>query len=169
MKYVFKPYEAIYKELFLKEKGRLGKVLGEKIQIEHVGSTAVPGLGGKGIIDIAISAKRDSFKSTSKLLESLGYEFKPNAGVKKRLFFLRKVNDKKGKVRTYHIHLTNFVGSEWKRLLKFRDYLLTHPKAVVGYAKVKKAAAKNSNQDKDIYMKIKEPKIKNILEKALKI
>ncbi len=53
-KYVFKPYGKIFPELFLKEKERISGSLGAGAVIEHVGSTAVPGLGGNGIIDIAI-------------------------------------------------------------------------------------------------------------------
>ena len=48
-KYVFKPYSKIFPELFQKEKERISPNLKEALAIEHVGSTAVPGLGGKGI------------------------------------------------------------------------------------------------------------------------
>lgn len=169
MKYVFKPYEAVYKELFLKEKGRLGKVLGEKIQIEHVGSTAVPGLGGKGIIDIAIGANKEKFNYISGILEESGYEFRPNAGTEKRLFFQTKRKDRSGKERTYHIHLADIKGEEWKKMIAFRDYLRVHPKNVNEYANAKRKAAKESNQDKETYMRIKEPVIARILDRALKI
>lgn len=56
LKYVFRPYDPIFPKLFIKEKNRLKKFLGRTVLIEHVGSTAIPGLGGKGIIDIAIAA-----------------------------------------------------------------------------------------------------------------
>lgn len=57
-KYVFKPYNSIFPELFEKEKERLSKYLTGEYQIEHVGSTAVQGLGGKGIIDIYLATPR---------------------------------------------------------------------------------------------------------------
>ena len=168
MKYVFKPHNAIFPKLFLKEKRRLEEQLGDKAVIEHVGSSAVPNLGGKGIIDIAIGAKRKSFKEISKALKELGYEFKPNAGVEKRLFFQTKRPDPLEKERLYHVHLTDISGEEWKRMLAFRGYLRIHPEDVRAYAKAKKNAADASNQDKDTYMGIKDPVIKAILKKALK-
>jgi len=54
-KYIFRPYNPIFPELFKNEKERMEKILGDNLQIEHIGSTAVLGLGGKGVIDILIS------------------------------------------------------------------------------------------------------------------
>lgn len=168
MKYVFKKYESSYPELFLKEKERLSKNLGNEVNIEHVGSTAIPGLGGKGIIDIAIGVKSNLFKEISENLGKLGYEFKPNASNKERLFFKTQRPDISEKERLYHIHLTDIDDREWKRLLAFRDYLRIHPEDLKIYAETKKQAASECNQDKDIYMKIKEPVMKMILKKAMK-
>lgn len=71
-KYVFKPYSNIFPELFQKEKERISSNLKELLVIEHVGSTAVPGLGGKGIIDSAIAVDKANMDSTSKELQYLG-------------------------------------------------------------------------------------------------
>lgn len=57
-KYIFKSYDPLFKELFDKEKSKLKKILQKNTEIEHVGSTSVSGLGGKGIIDIAIKTPR---------------------------------------------------------------------------------------------------------------
>lgn len=57
-KYVFKPYSALFPNLFAKEKARIVQHFLFPASIEHVGSTAVPGLGGKGIIDIAIAFEK---------------------------------------------------------------------------------------------------------------
>lgn len=70
-KYVFKPYNPVFSKLFETEKKRLSNYLTGLFRIEHVGSTAVPGLGGKGIIDIYIvvpenklnTASNDAYKS----------------------------------------------------------------------------------------------------------
>ena len=51
-KYIFRPYNPIFPELFKNEKERMEKILGDNLKIEHIGSTAVMGLGGKGVIDI---------------------------------------------------------------------------------------------------------------------
>ncbi len=58
-KYVFKPYNQKFSELFEKEKERIISCLKKRLSIEHVGSTAVPDLGGKGIIDIAIGVNKE--------------------------------------------------------------------------------------------------------------
>ena len=84
-KYVTKPYSQIFPQLFLREQNRICSSLQEKIHVEHVGSSAVPGLSGKGIIDIAISCKNP--KDLIKDLEGLGYRFAPNFSTETRLFF----------------------------------------------------------------------------------
>ena len=72
-KYVFKSYNKIFPEIFEKEKEKICDFIEETILIEHVGSTSIPNLGGKGIIDIAIASGSplsqlnftiDAFKNT---------------------------------------------------------------------------------------------------------
>jgi len=76
MDYSFLPYDPIFKELFNKEKSYLQKILDDDLVIEHFGSTSVPGLGGKGVIDIYILAPKDKVKSVSNKLQENGYLFK---------------------------------------------------------------------------------------------
>lgn len=87
-KYVFKPYNKNFPHLFEVEKKRLLTGINCPAEIEHVGSTAIPGLGGKGIIDIAIAVPKQNLKSVSKQLQSLGYEFKPKFSTSERLYFV---------------------------------------------------------------------------------
>lgn len=105
-KYIFSPYHPLFEELFKKELTRLKKFLDKDILIEHVGSTAIKGLGGKGIIDILIGAPRDRLKKVTKNLQSAGYEFIPKASTAGRLFFQQDLLDPVERVRGYHIHLT---------------------------------------------------------------
>lgn len=118
------PYNPKWKEFFEKEKKRIQKKLGNLvISIEHVGSTATPGIIAKPIIDIAIVVK--SIKSPNKLikiLESLSYEYKKDDDVPGRLFFTKGPENK----RTHYIHVVKLKGQEWKKLILFRDYLLNH-------------------------------------------
>lgn len=164
-KYVFKPYDSIFPKLFSKEKNRLKKFLGRGILIEHVGSTAVTGLGGKGIIDIVITApdKNDLLNVSSQLIEA-GYYHDPDDGTKERLFHGRVVSDD----RRYHIHLTFKESKDWKDMIDFRDYLRVHPEDLKKYAEIKKCAAEISNEDREVYMKTKEPAILEIIKKATK-
>ena len=164
-KYVFKDYDPIYSELFKKE--RLRKYLPKTTNIEHFGSTAVVGLGGKGIIDIYVTAPENLLQATFKTIEDAGYEFRPDAGTHKRSFFRRIVTDQNGNEQRYHIHLTNNKNPEFYKDIAFRDYLRSHPEDLKRYAEIKKKAAVEANNDKDKYMKIKKPVIQEILAKAL--
>lgn len=156
-KYVFKPYSQIFPDLFQKEKERISLNLKELLAIEHVGSTAVPGLGGKGIIDIAIAVAKVNLDSTSQQLQNLGYEYRPAFSTPDRFYFIIYLPDPEEEMRRYHIHLTYPENSEWKDLIGFRDYLRRHPNELQAYAELKKQAAFEANHDGERYRKIKEP------------
>lgn len=156
-KYVYKPYSKIFPDLFQKEKERIARSLVSVLAIEHVGSTAIPGLGGKGIIDIAISVPKEEMEHTSSILQKLGYEFRPTFSTPDRFYFITYIADPEEGSRRYHIHLTYPSSKEWKELIGFRDYLRTHPEAIEEYADLKKQAAKAANQDGEQYRKLKEP------------
>ena len=158
-KYVFKPYSNRFPELFEKEKRRLINGIKENIAIEHIGSTAIPNLGGKGIIDIAIAVNKEYIKSISKQLQKTGYEFRPTASTSDRLFFRIDLPDKEEGQRIYHIHLTYLKSKDWEELISFRDYLRNNPEEARKYAKIKKKAALQANEDREKYIKIKEPTI----------
>ena len=161
-KYVFRPYNKVFPELFEQEKERLNIHLKLALAIEHVGSTAVPGLGGTGIIDIGIAAKKEDMKALSQQLQSLGYEFKTAFSTSDRLYFINFLPDTEEGTRRYHLHLTFLESDDWKGFLVFRDYLRTHPEALQEYAEIKKQAALEANQEGDRYRKLKEPMFKKI-------
>lgn len=161
-KYVFKPYNRIFPELCETEKKRIAAVINPKAIIEHIGSTAVPGLGGKGIIDIAIATEKDNLNEVSKQLQSLGYEFRPTFSTPDRLYFIIYLPDPEEETRRYHIHLTYLENNEWKELIGFRDYLLAHPEAVAEYAAIKNHAVETANQDGQQYRKMKEPMFQKV-------
>ena len=156
-KYIFKPYSKIFPELFQKEKERITSHLKGALNIEHVGSTAVPGLGGKGIIDIAIAVRKEDMDTVLQQLQSLGYEFRPAFSTADRFYFIIYLPDPEEKSRRYHLHLTYPENSEWKNFIGFRDYLKSHPEAMEEYANIKKQAASIANQDGEQYRKMKEP------------
>ncbi len=166
-KYVFKPYHSIFPDLFKKEKNRIKKILGNNNLIEHVGSTAVVGLGGKGIIDIYIATDKKNLKKLSKKLQKLGYEFVPEGGSKERLFHKISLLDSAEKVRTYHVHVTFPESQEWIKAIKLRDYLRSHPKDARKYAEAKKLAAAKARENREIYLQTKAPILEEIIVKAL--
>jgi GrpB-like predicted nucleotidyltransferase (UPF0157 family) len=172
-KYIFRPYSHIFPKLFDNESARLREVLGPEIKIDHIGSTAIPGLEGKGVIDILLIAPKSGWAEISEKLKTLGYEYKKKGEEREnqRLFFMVNLPDRELGSRIYHIHLTYPGSSEEKRSLGFRNYLRAHPEEAREYAEIKRMAAeeaqKLSTKDemRDTYGKSKEAFIQKILEK----
>lgn len=166
-KYLFRKYQPEYVKFFKMEKNRLKKVLGHSAKIEHIGSTAIAGLGGKGIIDIVIGVSKSKIAKSKKNLEEAGYEFRKKASYPERLFFRRDYPYKNRKGRI-HVHLVEFEGRDWKEMVSFRNYLLKHPEVIYQYVEIKKEAVKKANGEGKVYRKHKEQFIKSITKKALK-
>jgi GrpB-like predicted nucleotidyltransferase (UPF0157 family) len=172
-KYVFRPYSSIFPELFKREERRLRSVLGEGIRIEHIGSTSVPGLGGKVVIDILVLSPKGSWEKIKGKLKALGYLYRPKDREREseKLFFMADLADSELGTRLYHVHLSFDGSSELKNSIGFRDYLRAHPKELKEYAAIKKKAAleaqKFSSKDemRDIYGKVKEEFIEKVLSK----
>jgi len=166
-KYVFRKYNPKYRVFFALEKKKISKALGSKVKIEHVGSTAIPGLGGKGILDIVVGVSKSKIVEIKKKLEKAGYEFREKASYPERLFFRHDYSYQSRK-RRVHIHLTKFNGQDWKEIIGFRNHLLKHTDAVEQYVKIKKEGVKKSLGDGEKYRKHKEKFIEDILREALK-
>lgn len=145
---------------------RISDQIHNLIDIQHVGSTAVPGLGGKGIIDIAIAVAKEDMDSATQQLQELGYEFRPTYSTPERHYFVSFLPDPEEQTRRYHIHLTFPASNDWKGLIEFRDYLRTHPEALQEYAELKQRAVHEANQDGEMYRKIKDPIFRKILQSA---
>lgn len=167
-KYLFKPYNKIFPKLFQKEKERIILNLKEALAIEHVGSTAIAGLGGKGIIDIAIAVSKDNMDSASRKLQDLGYEYRPSFSTPDRFYFIIYLPDSEEEQRRYHLHLTFPESIEYKKLIAFRDYLRSNASALKEYAELKKKSVDEVNQDGALYRQKKSPFIAKVLAKALK-
>lgn len=156
-KYIFKSYNETFPQLYHIEKSRIAAHLKGLLAIEHIGSTAVPGLGGKGIIDIAIAVNRATMDSVSKQLQELGYEFRPSVSTLDRFFFILDLPDSEEGSRRYHLHLTYPENEEWKDFIRFRNYLRSHTEALQEYAELKKRAALEANHEGERYRRLKEP------------
>jgi len=165
-KYSYHKYSEMYKRLFNKEKSKLKKVLSE-VKIKHVGSTSIPGLGGKGIIDIAIKTPINKLNQFIKKLKKLGYENNLDHPIDDRRAFLQKRILYNGKERRIHIHLTlddNF----WNSFIVFRDYLRNHDKERDAYDQIKKEAVKHAKGKAKKYRESKTSFLKRIQKLALK-
>jgi GrpB-like predicted nucleotidyltransferase (UPF0157 family) len=158
-KYVFKSYNPIFPVLFEREHEKLKNILGNTITIEHIGSTAVAGVGGKGIIDIMIGIPKEKifFSAIIKKLEDAGYEHREKADSLERIFFRIDRPDEVEKIRRYHIHVTYIDKKDWNETLTFRNYLRNTPQAVKEYENLKIDALKKSEQDGKMYRNLKQP------------
>ena len=168
-KYQFKPYNPNFPKLFNEEKNRLTNFLAGEYQIEHIGSTAVPGLGGKGIIDIIVAVPKNQMEDVSEQAQKAGYIFRPLASTETRLFLRTEYPGDFSKYTAYHLHVTFPESNDWKEAIAFRDYLKTHPEDLEKYAKVKQQAAQEANEKTEKYKSIKEDIVKEITAKALSV
>lgn len=156
------PHDTKWAGAFASEKKRILEAIGEfVVDIEHIGSTSVPGLDAKPIIDMSIGLKR--FKDAKKLikpLDEIGYHFYKN--FQKQVLFVKGPDRK----RTHYVHLMRYNGAKWKSDLLFRDFLLSHPKRVKGYGFLKRKLAKQFHNDREKYSAGKDIFIKRTIELA---
>ena len=128
-----------WSEWFEAERQRLARALGAAaIRIEHHGSTAVPGLAAKPIIDIQISVARlHPMDGYAQALASLGYTHVPHPDDERCPFFHRPDEWP----HSHHVHVVQTGSDEERRTLAFRDYLRTHPAAAREYEALKRKLA----------------------------
>ena len=149
---VVSDYDPNWPTLFEQERTRIKNALGSFAStIEHMGSTAVPGLPSKPIIDLLIGVPRleEAKDRFIERIEALGYIYVPAyaSWLPGELFF------RKGPPGpwTHHVHLMEPSHPRWEALLVFRDYLRTHPEAARAYASLKRALASSSKDDIEAY------------------
>jgi len=138
--------------------------LGERaVGVEHVGSTAVPGLAAKPILDIAVGVGDEvPAEAVKGRLEGLGYEFRGNAGDSGGLVFV--LSDRPAH-RVAHVHVVEHGGSQWHRYLAFRDLLLKHESARAIYERTKGDLAERFPNDRKAYTAAKEEVVRSLLER----
>ena len=156
-------YDPSWPVLFEQEKAHLRKILGERVlQIEHFGSTAVPGLAAKPVVDIAIGMRSLSAAADCiPLLESLGYVYQPEleAAVPGRRFLWKG----DALVHTFHLHICELDSPEWLNPMRFRDHLREHPEDMRRYADLKRDLAAQNGSDIGAYIDGKTAFVREIL------
>ena len=155
------PYDKQWKQDFLQIKAELADALGQlAIGIEHIGSTSVPGLSAKPIIDLDVVIEDDSrLESVIAALGKIGYRHEGNLGIAGREAFKY---DGKEHLRRHHLYVCPADSPELKRHLAFRDYLKTHPDAVLEYSRIKEEGAALYSDNIDRYIEHKSPFIEKI-------
>lgn len=158
-------YDELWPKRFEEEHATLRRVLEKWLvgTIEHVGSTAVPGLTAKPVIDImagveSLEASRAAIPAVGKI----GYCYFPYRADEKHWFCKPSPSH-----RTHHLHLVPFESRLWVDCLAFRDYLRKHSEVANEYAELKHRLAKQYRFDREAYTEAKSPFINRIVNLAL--
>jgi len=156
------PYESAWRILFLEERDRLqASIGGYVLDIQHIGSTSIPGMLAKPILDIGIAvADFETAACCIPPMEKLGYTNKGENGIPRRHYFV------KGDPRTHHVHMVEIESEGWRNNLLFRDYLIKSPETAREYARLKQELAKQFATEREAYQAGKDGFIKAALHKA---
>ena len=158
------PYSDAWPALYTAEVARITQLLeagGVRLVFEHTGSTAVPGLAAKPIIDVLAGLPNEEGRSAAiAALQAAGYTHRGEQGIPGRDFFRR------GDPRQYHVHLTRVDSAFWHDHRTFRDWLRTHPEAAAEYMALKKELAARFPADREAYIEGKTAFVEGVLREA---
>ncbi|NNM58754.1 MAG: GNAT family N-acetyltransferase [Legionellales bacterium] len=163
------PYDPTWMKMAKSEIRILRELLPQNhvLDIQHVGSTAIPNIQAKPIIDIQIAV--DSLVTIKpiaiELLEKHGYVYWHDNPDLERMFFVKGMPPF-GEKRTHHVHIVEPSSQHWEGKLYFRDYLRLHPDVAKEYEGLKISLQKQYTYDRERYTKAKTEFINAILKKA---
>ena len=162
-------YDPRWPLLFDEEARRLRGILDPSliVGLEHFGSTSIPGLSAKPIIDILIAvrslvAAQATFVDA---LQSLDYVYWDDNPKKDRMFFVKGLPPF-GAKRSHHVHVTEPQGEMWQRLA-FRDYLRAHPAEAAAYECLKRQLLSEHRTDREAYTDGKSAYVESVMRKAM--
>jgi GrpB-like predicted nucleotidyltransferase (UPF0157 family) len=157
-------YDPSWPAKFEAERTLLLETLGHRVTgpIEHVGSTAIPGLRAKPIIDIMIGVESlESSRGVIPMMKELAYQYWPyKADVMH--WFCKPSDD----FRTHHLHVVPFGSALWRDRLAFRDYLRANPNEAATYVALKNDLAVRYSDDREAYTDGKDDFVRHILALA---
>jgi GrpB-like predicted nucleotidyltransferase (UPF0157 family) len=158
-------YNPHYEGRFRAERDRLRIGLATAtLKFEHIGSTAVPGLAGRPVVDLMLGAPPAAWAALEELrgrIVALGYEDLGEAGVPGRISFRRRT-----KLRAFNLALVEEGGAHWRENVALRDYLRANPEAAAKYAEAKRAAVAGGARMLVAYSEAKERAMVVFLGKA---
>lgn len=159
------PHNPLWQEAASSEIGRVSNEIGNKFSFYHIGSTSIPGICAKPILDILIIAPSlKEIDSCKKKFISLGYEYKGEYGISGRRYCVL-YNDEKTKGYV-HIHAFEAGNIEVERHLRFQDYLRAVPEVAERYHQLKLGLISDKNMKRSDYTEAKAPFIKSALSEA---
>ncbi len=156
-------YDPSWPALFESERERLTFFLGDRsLDIQHIGSTSIPGIAAKPVIDIALGfeALSQADRCISRL-EEAGYSYVPEfeAALPDRRFLWRVDSN----AQRYHLHLADIHSRRWSDPIVFRDYLRRYPEAARDYAQLKVSLAVSCGSNVGAYVEGKSGFVEKIL------
>jgi GrpB-like predicted nucleotidyltransferase (UPF0157 family) len=156
------PYNASWSSAYSAERARLAAALAAvRCRIEHVGSTAVPELRAKPIIDIAVGIAADTpIESMVAALQRIGYRYRGDAKEQGGQIF---VLESSPGIRTHHLHVVALDDPQWREYLAFRDLLRHNADARRTYATEKQRLADRYRSDRQAYTAGKQEIIQTLL------
>ncbi|HEX8503293.1 MAG TPA: GrpB family protein [Pyrinomonadaceae bacterium] len=159
------PHDPRWRDAFEAEAKDIAAALGDNVAaVHHIGSTAIPGIYAKPIIDFLVEVRDIAgVDGRSPAMETLGYEVMGEYGIPGRRYFRK--DDREG-VRTHHVHAFETGSAEAGRHLAFRDYMLAHPEEAQRYSELKRRLASEHPQSPDGYMDGKDGFIKEMERRA---
>jgi GrpB-like predicted nucleotidyltransferase (UPF0157 family) len=154
-------YDPDWPRWFEAEQDRLIRVLGSRaVSIDHIGSTAVPGLAAKPVIDILATVEPFPLPpEVVAAVESFGYEYKGEYGIAGRQYFRTRPHAR-------HLHVFAPGSAEAEQHLLFRDYLRSHPEPAREYEALKRRLAAEHRLNREAYTEGKADLVRAILDTA---
>ncbi|HKG95781.1 MAG TPA: GrpB family protein [Gemmatimonadaceae bacterium] len=158
-------YDPAWADAFEEERALIAEAFGGlPARVEHVGSTSVPGLAAKPIIDILVGRPPESaLEPYVDALVGAGYEYRGEYGIPGRHYFVRGLAPA---ARTHHLHMVALGSALWRDHLAFRDYLRAHPEAAAAYEALKRELAARHADDRGAYSEAKAPFIRGVVAAA---
>lgn len=158
-------HDPAWAEAAATEIGRIATAVGEvAVRVDHVGSTAVPGLAAKPIVDLQLSVaevgRRDPYAVP---LEGIGYLFVPDPDSPDFHFFAKPAE----RPRRFHLHVCEAGGEHERRHLALREYLRAHPDEAARYEALKRKVVARHPQDRLSYIEGKEQFVTALEGRAL--
>jgi GrpB-like predicted nucleotidyltransferase (UPF0157 family) len=161
---VMADYDPSWPEVFEKLRERIAAALGPLVlAIEHVGSTSVPNMCAKPIIDLDVIVRREDVAAAIAAVEALGYRHEGDLGVggREALRWTAEFPE-------HHLYVCPEGSPAFERHVLVRDYLRTHPEKAREYAELKKRLAQQFHDDRSKYQAAKADFVDSLIEESLK-
>ena len=164
-------YDEKWPDDFLKIKEKLQKVISTPCEVEHVGSTSIPGMKAKPIIDIDVGLDNwEDFETVKNALAEIGYEHEGDKGITGREAFCRngKVHNEILDSVDHHLYVCSVDNEEYKRHILFRNYLRKHTEARERYNQIKEEIlSKVGTENRAGYVQMKEEEYRDFFEEII--